>query len=135
MRNVRKCPEFFLNVKIFFILINVTINLQKYLTHALRFKSFSSLLIFLKVNDKKLVVNTTFFLSFPVIICVSFVICYLQGRRKQLKVGWDNFMIHYIAADKNDKIHILPKQTICITKRKQNYCFGIIGAKRELTMA
>ena len=43
---------------------------------------------------------------------------YKQGRRKQIKVGWDNFKFCFIAAEKSDKIHILPGKTIYIPKRK-----------------
>ena len=37
-----------------------------------------------------------------------------QGRQKQIKVGWDNFKIHFIANEKGDKIKILVRKTIGI---------------------
>ena len=42
----------------------------------------------------------------------------LQGRRKQKKVGWDNFEIHFVVAKNFDK------SKFCITKREQNFHFG-----------
>ena len=54
----------------------------------------------------------------------------LQGQQKPIKVGWDNFKIHFIAANKNGKIQILPRKTICVTERKQNFHFvGYWGKK------
>ena len=55
-----------------------------------------------------------------------------QGRQKQIKVGWDNFKFRFNEEKKSDKIQILPRNTICITKGKQNFH---LGAKGELTMA
>ena len=55
----------------------------------------------------------------PSAICTPFLFEDLvQGRRKHIKVGWDNFEIHSIAAEKSDKLQILPGKTICSTKSK-----------------
>ena len=60
----------------------------------------------------------------------KFMIYDTQGRRKQIKLVWDNFKIHFIATEKSDKIQILPRKTICITKRKKNFHFGDYWCKK-----
>ena len=61
----------------------------------------------------------------------SFLILSQQGRRKQIKVGLDNFKIHFLAGKKSDKIQIFHMKTICITKRKQIFTLDIVGVKED----
>ena len=55
-----------------------------------------------------------------------------QGRRKQIKVGWDNFEACFLAKK-------VTKSKLCLEKLLVKGCrilfLGIVGAKVELKMA
>ena len=51
-------------------------------------------------------------------------ICPIQGRRKQIKVGWDNLKICFTANEKSDEVQTLPRKTIYNNKKKQNFHLG-----------
>ena len=57
------------------------------------------------------------------------------GRRKQIKVGWDNFKIRFIATEKVTKFRFCLGKQFTILERSRIYTLGIIEAKGELKVS